>query len=263
MWRAALALMVFFLMTGTPVRAKEANAADPEIEEKAMSTLLRMAEFLAKAQRFSATVDIGFDVVQDSGQKIEFGETRKIVIRRPDHARIDTTKRDGTVSGFVFDGKEIAAFNVQDKVYATVAKPGTLDEAMDYFINDLEMRLPLAKLLASDLPKFLQKRVREADYVEEATIAGVACDHIALREPRADIQIWIAKGKQPLPRRVVITYTLAEGQPQFWAQFTEWNLSPEVPDPLFTFTPPTGAAKIAFTRQLVQPGGADTKGDAQ
>jgi hypothetical protein len=30
----------------------------------------------------------------------------------------------------------------------------------------------------------------------------------------------------------------AEGQPQFWAQFREWNLSPEVPDALFAVTSP-------------------------
>ena len=195
----AIGLALF--LTGAPVNAQQAGAPAAPIEEKAMSALTRMAEFLSKAQRFSTTVDVGFDVVQDSGQKIEFGETRKVTVRRPDHARIDTTKRDGTVSGFVFDGKQIAVFNVQDKVYATAAKPGTLDEAIAYFINDLDMRLPLAELLASNLPKLLQERVRTADYVEQATIAGVSCDHLALRGDRADIQVWVAKGDQPLPRR--------------------------------------------------------------
>jgi hypothetical protein len=78
----------------------------------------------------------------------------------------------------------------------------------------------------------------------------------------ADLQLWIAQGSQPLPQRLVITYTRAEGQPQFWAQFSEWNLSPEVPDSLFAFTPATGAAKIAFAPRLqVQPGGVATKGE--
>jgi hypothetical protein len=43
---------------------------------------------------FQRQVDIGFDAVQDSGQKIEFGETRKVVLRRPDRLRIDATKRE-------------------------------------------------------------------------------------------------------------------------------------------------------------------------
>jgi hypothetical protein len=43
-----------------------------------------------------------------------------------------------------------------------------------------------------------------------------------------------------------MTYTDAAGQPQFRAQFTGWNLAPDIPDALFVFTPPAGAAKIAF-----------------
>jgi hypothetical protein len=245
-WQLVLALALTLLLSGLPASAQEDRTAAPEIEEKAMTILKRMAEFLSQAQRFSVTVEVGSDVVQDWGQKVEFGETRKIVVRRPDRARINTVKRDGTVSDFVFDGKEIAVSHVQDKVYATAAKPGTLDEAIAYFVNDLDMRLPLGELLTSNLPKILQDRVKSVYYVEQAAIAGVPCDHLALRGDRVDLQFWIAQGDQPLPRRMVITYTREEGQPQFWAQFSEWNLSPEVPDSLFVFTPPDGAMKIAF-----------------
>ena len=75
------------------------------------------------------------------------------------------------------------------------------------------------------------------------------------------MQLWIAQGDQPLPRRLVLTYKKAEGQPQFWAQFSDWNLSPEVPDSLFVFTPPEGAAKIAFAaRKPVQTRERERKG---
>src|SRR5262249_61111123 len=156
----------------------------------------------------------------ECGQKIQFGQKRKILVRRPDHIRIDVTKRDGSVSGFVFDGKDIAVFNVQDKVYATVAKPGTVDEAIDYFTQNLDMRMPLGELLASDLPQVLQERMHEAGYVEQATIAGDLCDHVALRGERADVQLWITRGDQPLPRRMVLTYTRAAGHAPITPQST-------------------------------------------
>ena len=127
--------------------------------------------------------------------------------------------------------------------------------------HDLDMRLPLAELLNSQLDQRLPAQVRVADYVEPSSIAGVPCDHLALRGDQADLQVWVAQGQQPLPRRVVITYKHADGRPQFWAQFSDWNLSPEIPDALFAFTPPTGAAKIAFSpRQMLQSGAAPTKG---
>ena len=213
--RPTVLLIVFLVgvFAGTPTPSTVASERDAQ----AMTILQRMADFLSQAQRLSVTAEISFDVVQESGEKLEFGETRQIVIRRPDRARIDVTKRDGATSGFIFDGKEIAVFNAKENVYATAAKPGTVDEAIDYFINDLDMRFPLAELFSSELAEALQEKVRAAYYVEQASIAGMPYDHLAFRGDQADLQLWIAQGDQPLPGRIVITYKDAAGQPQFWA----------------------------------------------
>jgi hypothetical protein len=45
---------------------------------------------------------------------------------------------------------------------------------------------------------------------------------------------------------VVLTYKNAEGQPQFRAQFSDWNLAPEITESMFAFTPPQGVQKIDF-----------------
>jgi hypothetical protein len=201
----AWALTLWLL--SAPGQAQQPSAAHPELDEQAMAVLKRMTEFLTQAPRFSVTVDTGFDVVQDSGQKIEFGETRQMVLRRPDRLRIDATKRNGSKSGMFFDGKDIAVFNTKENVYATVARPGTVDDAIAYFLDDLDMRLPLAELLSSQRAKMLAEHVRAAAYVEPSQIAGVPCDHLALRGDQADLQLWVAQGHQPLPRRLVITYT--------------------------------------------------------
>lgn len=250
------------LLAGAPVTAQQTGTLDPKkSEEQAMAVLNRMAEFIAKAKSFSVTIDAGFDAVQDSGQKIEFGETRKVVLRRPNHMRVDTTKRDGSKDGLVFDGKNLTVFHLKENVYATVAKPGSVDEAMSFLVRDLDMRLPLAELLNSNLDKSLPQRVRSAAYVEQSSIGGVPTDHVAFRGDEVDAQLWVTRDKQPLPRRIVITYRHADGRPQFWAQFSDWNFSPQTPDSLFVYKPAKDAARIAFSpRQTLQPGIAATKG---
>jgi hypothetical protein len=249
------------LLVGAPVGAQQDGPADAnKSEEQAMTVMKRMADYLSQAKRFSVTIDTGFDAVQESGQKIEFGETRKIVLSRPDRLRVDATKRDGSKSELIFNGKDIALYFAKENVYATAARPGTVDQAIAYFVNDLDMRLPLAELLSSNLDKMLSEQVREAAYVEKSFIAGVPCDHLAFRGDQADLQVWVAQGDKPLPQRVVITYTRIDGRPQFWAQFSHWNLAPKVPDSMFVFEPPAGAAKIAFApRQMLQPVGAEMK----
>lgn len=250
------------LLAGAPLLAQQTKANDPKkSEEQAMAVLKQMAEFVAKAKSFSVTIEAGFDAVQESGQKIEFGETRKVVLRRPDRLRVDSTKRDGSSSGLVFDGKEITVFHTKENVYASAAKPGSVDQAVAFLVNDLDVRLPLAELLNSNLDKTLPQRVRSAAYVEQSFIGGVPCDHVAFRGDDVDAQLWVARDKQAVPRRIVITYKHTDGRPQFWAQFSEWNLSPQISDSLFAYKPSKDAVKIAFSpRQLLQPGNIATKG---
>jgi hypothetical protein len=77
-------------------------------------------------------------------------------------------------------------------------------------------------------------------------LRGVDCDHVALRNPDADLQLWIDRGERPLVRRVVITYRSLPGQPSFWADLEEWSLSPKLAESAFMFTPPAGAERIRF-----------------
>ena len=240
-WRsgAGVALLLILVVTA-PANARS------DADEGAAKRVEAMANFLAKAPRLSVTVDSAYDVVQDSGEKIEFGEVRTITLRRPDRVRIDTTRRDGARRGLTFDGKQIAAFDLDKKVYATVSKPGTTDAAFDFIKDDLDMRLPLSELFSSNFPQKISDMLGSARLVGEDTLNGVATDHVALRGDTADLQLWIARTGDPLPQRLVITYRLAEGQPQFAANFRDWNLAPDVPDSAFAFTPAEGAQEIPF-----------------
>ena len=246
-WTLSWGLLV--LATG-PAHAQQATASGVRpIDDQAMAVLKRSTELLGTSQRFSVTVDAGFDVVQESGQKIEFGETRTIVVRRPDRMRVDDVRRSGGRNGVLYDGRALTVFNSKEKVYTRLEKPGTVDEIIRFLVDDLDMRLPLAEMLHSRVAALLPQMVREAAYVEQSEISGVACDHVAFRGDEADLQLWIAQGVQPLPRRLVITYRRDDGRPQFWAQFRDWNLAPDTPDSLFTFTPPSDAVKITVLPQ--------------
>jgi len=224
----------------------ESAATLPNIEERALAILKKANDFLVQAQHFSVTVVNDYDSVQqDSGVKIEYGATRKYTIRRPDRARIDTDQRGGNQRGFFFNGKEIGVFDSDQKVYATAEHPGTLDEAFKYFVDQLEMPLPLSQIFSSTLPGLLDS-TPFLRYVDAQTIVGVPCDHLAGRRKNVDFQVWIAQGDKPLFQRLVITYKFAVGEPQYRAQFSDWNFSPDVADSLFAFTPPEGLEKIPF-----------------
>jgi len=245
-WMLSVLLIVGLLQTALAAAATEKDATNPLIDEEAMAILMKMADFLSQAKSFSVTIETGYDVVQETGQEIEFGAVRKMIVQRPDRARIEITHRDGSQAEFIFDGKQIYIFNARDNVYGTVEKPGTIDQAVTYFTEDLDMRLPLSELCLTDLPKLLGDHVRVLNYIDTAVIDGVTCDHLAARTDTVDFQVWIEQGAKPLPRRTLINYKNAAGEPDFWAQFEDWDLSPKISESAFTIKPPEGAEQISF-----------------
>jgi len=234
-----------------------AEAQQPVItasQAEARAILMGMADYLARTPQFSVAIQSGYDVLQASGQMIEFGDTRKVVVRRPDRLRIDVERSDGEQGRILYDGKQLTGFVVTQNRYAQAAVPGDLDKALSYAVKELKARVPLAMLYLSQLPAELARRVQSVDYVEMTTLSGEPCHHVAARTDSVDFQIWIADGKQPLPRRVVLTYKNAPGQPQYWAQFSAWDLAPKITDATFAFTPPKDAQKIPFLSELRRSG---------
>jgi hypothetical protein len=229
-----------------PARA----AVEPQPDARAV--MMRMAEFLSNAQRMSVTVHGAYDALQPEGNKVEWNEIRTVMLSRPNRLRIDSERSDGARSLVLFDGKEITTFDESGRVYAQSQQPGGVDETVVHFVRDLGMRLPFAVLLLSRLPGELEQRVESVEYVEKTTTLGAPAHHLLGRTATVDFQLWIADGDQPLPLRAALTYRNDPGQPQFRAQFSDWNLVAEPPDSTFTFTPPEGANRIPFAAALPQ-----------
>src|SRR5437667_6758561 len=111
------------------------------------------------------------------------------------------------------------------------------------------MRLPLRELFASDLPQELKDALGAARLVGEEKVDGIATDHVAFRGDTADVQLWIPRDGDPLPQRIVITYRLAEGQPQFEANFSGWNLNPTRPTRCSPSRRPPGRSRCPSWRR--------------
>lgn len=257
--RCYLALAALACMAGAVAQQQPAapvqQAASPQqataSEAQARDLLMRMGRYLSTLPAFSVSVSSNYDVVQPSGQKIEFGEARKVVVQRPNHLRTDTERSDGERTTAVFTGTDMELLDVSNKIYASAPQPGGIDESILHFVSDLKMRFPMAMLLMSRLPVELERRVRQVDYVETAQLSGTPVHHLAARGDTADFQVWVRDGDRPLPVRVVITYKDEPGQPEFRADFRDWNLRPAISATTFRPQLPAGTHKVAFAAQLM------------
>jgi hypothetical protein len=244
---AALLAMTSALSAGAATAAETDDRS--ESQQLAGELLSGMADFLAALPGFKVNLVCSYDVVQDSGQKIEFSELRKVSVARPDKLRIEQLSSDGAQDLVVFDGKDITIYNDQLDVFSQAPQPGSIDDSVVYFVRDLGIRLPLAAMLSSRLPEELEYRVKTVDYVEFTDILGPPAHHIAARTNTVDFQVWITDGERPLPLRVVLTYKTEPGQPQFRALFLNWDEQSPAVSEAFRFEPPADARKILFAVQ--------------
>lgn len=245
--KTTLALAAALLFSAAAQAVNETPVAVPApTEPDAKAILQKMAQQLAQAPGFSVTIRSDYDAVQADGQSIAFGNRHQVSLQRPAHLRIDATRSDGDQDMTLFDGKTLTAYKSQDNVYAHVEKPGTVDELVVYMVRDLQMTVPLARMLLTSLPQDLDKMVQSASYVEKDVLMDVPADHIVASTSDIDMQVWIAQGEKPLPRKVIITYKHARGQPQFRAELSDWNLAPAFKPEQFLWSPPPGAELITF-----------------
>ena len=256
LWATVTVLAVVLVLGATPALAADdaPAAAATEQDPEARAILMAMANFLAKTPAYSVTMRSGYDAIQADGQRIEFGEQRRILLQRPDRVRVEVMRSDGDRGMVLFDGKGITVFKADDNVYARAEKPGTVDDALVYLVRDLQMTIPMARMFHTGFPQQMEKMLTAVSYVEEDPLFDVPTDHLAVRSAEVDMQIWVAQGEQPLPRRVILTYKNAPGQPQYRADLSDWNLSPRVTADSFTFTPPAGAEQIPFVVPARQKG---------
>jgi hypothetical protein len=202
-------------------------------------------DFLASQQQFSAETRNTLEIVLKSGQKIEFNSTARQSVQRPNKLRSERTG-DLVEQVFIYDGQSLTLYSPQNKVYAQVAAPGTLEEMLDFARTRLDIVAPISDLIYKNAYSILMDGVTEGIVVGEAIIEGVRCDHVAFRSPQVDWQIWIQKGAQPLPRKIVITTLDLPNAPQFAVTVTKWNLKPVFEAQTFKFTPAAGVRRIDF-----------------
>ena len=221
----------------------------PALSEEALEILVHMTDFIATAPAFTMIGHGGNEELQEDGQLLEFGGDLALTIQRPSQANLRIDMRIGANATLILDGGAISVYSVKDDmyVYDTTRQPGDINTSLDSLAAQFGVPRQLGFFLSEDLTASLS-RAKSGYRVGESTIAGVLCDHLALRNDDLDVQIWIGKGNQPIPRRILITHKELQGRPRVWVNFTEWDFSPELSEHIFTHSHLRMLSALIFLR---------------
>ncbi|MGB7755493.1 MAG: DUF2092 domain-containing protein [Salinisphaera sp.] len=242
-----MTLAVFAFTTSTSAAAEPARSAQAD------GLLKKMSDFMSGLKSFSVDTTNTMEYIDTNGQKLDFGANGKASVMRPDRLvahRVDLNQDDSVY----YDGKTVTVYAKQQNFYATAPVPANLDDALDFMRDLIQIDLPGADLLYSDIYKGMTWNETSSSYVGKESIGGKSVDHLAFRTPEIDFQIWIQDGDQPLPMRYLITSKWVTGAPQYGVEMSHWVVNPKLDPKIFEFKAPAGATKIDFlTSQGAKP----------
>ena len=240
---AALGVFVGFAALPIAAAAEPAPPVKPAISEEADIAVSQMGKTLL-AKEFSFTAKTIRVYLDQSGQPLHIFHSLKVVVRRPDRLAVQSTGDDGSHDLF-FDGKSIAIFFPESTQYLVIAAPGDIASALNEVVGKLAIDFPLVDFFSDTPDKSFLSGVTTGWQVGINKVDGVECRHLFFSQRGGiDLELWVEKNDAAIPHRLIATYRLLPGQPEFIAEFANWDAAVHPSDSEFTFQPPAGATKI-------------------
>lgn len=227
------------------VASRSSATNGPTRAQYALGLLKPVADKLSATKDFSFKIESMVEVPSPAGQMINYFFNSEVAVERPN--KLAVKKRgDGPAYDLYYDGKTFSGVDEKLGLYAQMDAPPTLDELIPAVMQRTGLYFPCADVMYSDVWGVLTKALTHAYWVDKSTVDGIVCDHLAFAGPGVEWQVWIGPEKDPLPRRLAVTYLGMERHPRFMVTFTDWNLKPHLSAKRFEFKKPAGAQMIEF-----------------
>ncbi len=209
----------------------------------AIRILDRISDVIGDLQSCSFTLATSSDKKDiDNGMIKHFG-VDEVYMVGPDKMLVNIKNQKGHRQ-YWYNGSQLAYYSYDENNYALVNAPPTIMEMIDTIHADYGIEFPAADFF---YPTFTDDIIQNSDqikYIGQSKINDKECFHILATSKEMNVQIWIANDAFNLPVKLVITYNKKEGQPQYEATLSNWHVNPDLPNAMFNFLPPPGAAKI-------------------
>ena len=232
----------------------------PPLPEEVHTHLQAMAQALTSAKALRFTAQGYMDESLPGGQLVQIGRRSRVVVKRPNRMHVDT-EGDDVNWELWYDGQALTILDRSVWEAASAEAPPTLDELLDAAVSKHGLTIPLSDLLYSDIKGPLLQNVTAARYLGMQTIDDHACHHMTFRQDVVDWQLWIDAATPPVPRKLVITYKLEPGHPQYVSVMRDWELDPKLPEVSFAEAVPKGARMLTFNEFFGRADGEEVQDD--
>ena len=243
----ATALVVF----GAGCSQPKPEMVELEIPDAVADQLIAMCDGLAAAQTLSYEATELMDVPGPGGQVYKLSAHFKVWFDRAgEQVRIDVKSDKGSSVWVIGGGKATAYSAEKNQVGRSDDVPPTVIEALRALSKRTGVPVPGQGLLQPDPLSALLGRVEAVTLIGPATVAGVACQHVAFREAGSNWQLWLSTEAQPLPQQLVYNHYMSDQDMRYEVAFTGWTLDAPIDAARFTLEVPATATEVALSEML-------------
>jgi hypothetical protein len=214
-------------------------------DAKAVEVLKQMDAYTDSIQKFIIKTDSYSDASIGPGMVISNPFTTTIAVQRPASLH-SVTKGGSHTSEIYMDKGRLTVYSGDKNLYTHADVPEPVSKGLLFALEEFAVETPLLDLLIlKSLDRLLSGDEVVVYVTGDSQIRGVDCHHILVSGPLADLQVWIAKGDKPVPKRTVLRYKQGEGMPRHDV-FIDWAITDGFDKSEFKFVPPEGAQEIGF-----------------
>ncbi len=94
-------------------------------------------------------------------------------------------------------------YDKENNYFAVLKTPKTIDDTLDFIFDRYDIKTPLANLLYSDVAERLKPQSK-GYYFGIRNVGKTLCDYVGFANSKEELQLWIARGKNPVIRKFII-----------------------------------------------------------
>lgn len=244
-FRIVIAAITLLIFTGaSTLAAAGENQKDP----RALEVLNKMAAYSGSIDQLVLKGEVFADARLDAGLIISNPSEIIIKVDRPGSLFLQTFDGVDTKQIYIHEGM-LTLYSSETNFYARSEVPKSIDEAMRFMIDRLDIELPLAEVIFAESGIELLTDQDTIMYLtDKARIAGVDCHHIVIRGQEMDLQLWVEAGDQPTARKMTMSMKWEGGSPRRSA-LMKVSKKDKLDARTFEFKPPEGAQEISFVSE--------------
>jgi len=223
----------------------QAMAQHADIDTTAVAILDRMSATMYELKSCSVAVSSEYDVSSQSLGLVKHTDEERVYLSGNNKLFVNTEGDKGS-RDLIYNGKTFTYYSNTKNHYAQEELNTTTVGMIDSMNKAYGIIFPAADYLYPSFVDDILAASQKIEFLGMTRVEGKDCFHIAGVCKDKTYQFWISGEPYFLPAKMVVVYTDKPLNPQFEAVYHDWQINPTIPDGVFEFQAPPGAAKIKF-----------------